>query len=86
MLKRLASLAFSVLLACGLVPAAAFAQPDAAAMHAEESMGLVEGSYAEHEALAYVVDDAQGGIMPFSLDRVPKVGVTGRFEGEAAIA
>lgn len=67
MLKRLASLAFSVLLACGLVPAAAFAQPDAAAMHAEESMGLVEGSYAEHEALAYVVDDARGGFMPFSL-------------------
>lgn len=71
MRKRIAAFALSALLACGLVPAAAWGAPTgqmagggAEAAAASEGAGAgaeplgADGSYAEHEALALVADDA----------------------------
>lgn len=60
--KLIASLSAFVL-ACSLMPITALAEEPA------DSAGAVQlepGTYVEHEAIAYVVDAADNGIMPFS--------------------
>ncbi len=47
MAKRLFALALSVVLACGLVPVAAFALPEQAAGASDEAVGIADGSTAE---------------------------------------
>ncbi len=64
LLKRIAACAFSFVLACGLAPAVASAQP---ADESSAQLQLEPGTYVEHEALAYVVDSTQEGVQQFSL-------------------
>ena len=65
LLKRIAACAFSAVLACGLVPAAALAQP---VDGGSAQLQLEPGTYVEHEAIAYVLDASGNGIEPFFLD------------------
>lgn len=64
LLKRIAAVSFSFVLACGLVPVTASAQP---ADEGSPQLQLEPGTYVEHEAIAYVLDDSGSGIAPFSL-------------------
>ena len=70
-LQKVAAIACSIVLTCGVLPVAAHAQPK----QLEGDQGsLTPGTYVEHEALAYVKDDAgsdgqngQSGVQAFSL-------------------
>lgn len=64
LLKRIAAVSFSFVLACGLVPVTASARP---ADEGSPQLQLEPGTYVEHEAIAYVLDDSGSGIAPFSL-------------------
>lgn len=64
LIKRFAAVSFSFVLACGLVPVTASAQP---ADEGSPQLQLEPGTYVEHEAIAYVLDDSGSGIAPFSL-------------------
>lgn len=64
MLRKLVSALSAAALACGLMPAAAGAEEPT---EDAPSLQLEAGTYVEHEAIAYVVDGAANGIMPFSL-------------------
>ena len=56
LIKRFASAAFSVVLAVGLLPLPAFADETVE----DAAVQLEPGTYVEHEAIAYVVDDGTG--------------------------
>ena len=60
--KLIASLSAFVL-ACGLMPITALAEEP---VDGTASVQLEPGTYIEHEAIAYVVDAVDNGIMPFS--------------------
>lgn len=64
MLRKLVSVLSAVVLACGLMPVTAMAEEST---EDASSLQLEAGTYVEHEAIAYVVDDAADGIAPFSL-------------------
>lgn len=64
MLRKLVSVLSAAALACGLMPVAAGAEEPT---EDAPSLQLEAGTYVEHEAIAYVVDGAANGIMPFSL-------------------
>lgn len=64
MLRNLVSVLSAVVLACGLMPVTAMAEEST---EDASSLQLEAGTYVEHEAIAYVVDDAADGIAPFSL-------------------
>ena len=64
MLRKLVSVLSAVVLACGLMPVTAMAEEST---EDASSLQLEAGTYVEHEAIAYVVDGAANGIMPFSL-------------------
>ncbi len=64
MLRKLVSVLSAAALACGLMPVAAGAEEPT---EDASSLQLEAGTYVEHEAIAYVVDDAADGIAPFSL-------------------
>lgn len=64
MLRNLVAVLSSVLLACGLLPLPALADEPS---DGNPALQLEPGTYVEHEAVAYVVDDAANGIAPFSL-------------------
>lgn len=53
MVKRVSAFAFSIILAVGLLPLSAFAVEPAE----DAAVQLEPGTYVEHEAIAYVVDD-----------------------------
>lgn len=85
LLKRIAACAFSFVLACGLVPVVASAQP---VDESSAQLQLEPGTYVEHEALAYVVDSAQKGVQQFSLsggsDLLDSAETLMAVDGEAA--
>ena len=62
MVKRLFALALSAVLACGLVPAAAFAQPEQSAGASDEAAGAIDGSTAEGEAASGDGSPSGGGL------------------------
>ena len=62
MMKRLFALALSAILACGLVPAAAFAQPEQSASASNEAAGAIDGSTAEGEAASGDGSPSGGGL------------------------
>ncbi len=64
MLRKLVSVLSAAALACGLMPVTAMAEEST---EDASSLQLEAGTYVEHEAIAYVVDDAADGIAPFSL-------------------
>lgn len=64
MLRKLVSVLSAAALACGLMPVVAGAEEPT---EDAPSLQLEAGTYVEHEAIAYVVDGAANGIMPFSL-------------------
>lgn len=64
MLRKLVSVLSAVVLACGLMPVTAMAEEST---EDASSLQLEAGTHVEHEAIAYVVDDAADGIAPFSL-------------------
>lgn len=57
MVKRVSAFALSVILAAGLLPLPAFADETLAEEPAAEETQWEPGTYVEHEAIAYVVDD-----------------------------
>ena len=57
MVKRVSAFAFSIILAVGLLPLPAFADETPAEEAAAEETQWEPGTYVEHEAIAYVVDD-----------------------------
>lgn len=65
LIKRIAAASFSFVLACGLVPVTAFAQP---VDEGSAQLQLEPGTFVEHEAIAYVLDAVDDGVVPFSLD------------------
>ena len=82
MVKRLFALALSAVLACGLVPAAAFAQPEQSAGAPNEAASIVDDSLAEDGA-AGVADGSLAGIADGSL---AEDGSTDADEGDWAAA
>ena len=64
MTRKLVAVLSAFVLACGLMPITALADEPA---EGSTSVQLEPGTYVEHEAIAYVVDSADNGIMPFSL-------------------
>lgn len=64
MTRKLVAVLSGFVLACGLMPITALAEEPT---EGSASVQLEPGTYVEHEAIAYVVDSANNGIMPFSL-------------------